>query len=60
MMTAVGARITDVIVWVGTVIDALLSTDGQLAELLPLFAITVAISGIMLAIKIIRGFVWGN
>lgn len=60
MMSAITTAMTDVIGWVGTVIDALLTTDGQMAELLPLFAISIAISGILLAIKIIRGFVWGN
>lgn len=60
MMAAVGTAMTDVIGWIGTVIDALLTTDGQLAELLPLFCVSVAISAILLGIKVIRGFVWGN
>lgn len=59
MLEAVTSGITSVIGWVGTVIDSLLTTDGQLAELLPLFAIGIAISAIMLGIRVIRGFVWG-
>lgn len=59
MLTAVTSAITTVISWVGTVVDSLVTTDGQLAELLPLFAIGVAISAILLGIKVIRGMIWG-
>lgn len=66
MLTAVTNAITTVIGWVGTVIDALLGTAteaggvaGTFAPLLPLFAIGVAISGILLAVRIIRSFIWG-
>ena len=59
MLEAVTSGITTVIGWVGEVIDALLSTDGALAALLPLFAIGVAISAILLGVKIIRSFIWG-
>lgn len=59
MLDAVTSGITTVISWVSTVIDALLSTDGALNALLPLFAIGVAISAIMLGVKIIRSFIWG-
>lgn len=59
MLDAVTNGITTVIGWVGTVIDALLATDGALSALLPLFAIGVAISAIMLGVKVIRSFIWG-
>ena len=59
MLEAVGTGITTVIGWVGDVVDALVTTDGALAALLPLFAIGVAISAIMLGIKIVRGIIWG-
>lgn len=59
MLEAVTSGIGTVISWVGTVIDALLTTEGAMAELLPLFAIGVAISGILLAVRIIRSFIWG-
>ena len=59
MLEAVTSGITTVIEWVGTVIDALLSADGALSALLPLFAIGVAISAILLGVKIIRSFIWG-
>lgn len=59
MLAAVTSAITTVLGWVGTVITSLTSESGQLADLLPLFAITVAVSAVMLGIKVIRGFVWG-
>ena len=59
MLAKVTDGITTVIGWVGTVVDSLVTTDGALAELLPLFAIGVAISAILLGIKVIRGMIWG-
>lgn len=59
MLEAVGTGITTVIGWVGDVVDALVTTDGALGALLPLFAIGIAISAIMLGVKIVRGIVWG-
>lgn len=59
MMEAVTTAITSVLGWIGTVIDALLTTEGQLAELLPLFAVGVAISAILLGVKMIKSFIWG-
>lgn len=59
LLASVTSGIGTVIGWVGTVIDALFGASGELAELAPLFAITVAVSAIMLGVKIIRGFVWG-
>lgn len=60
MLEAVTSGIGTVIGWVGTVVDSLVGTDGALAALLPLFAIGVAISAILLGIKIIRGMIWGS
>lgn len=59
MLEAVTSGITTVIGWVGTVVDSLVTTEGDLAALLPLFAIGIAISGIMLGIKVVRGMIWG-
>lgn len=59
MLAAVTSAITDVITWVGTVITALTSETGALAPLLPLFAIGIAISAVLLGIRIIRSVVWG-
>lgn len=59
MLAAVTSAIATVIDWVGTVVTALVVADGALSELLPLFAIGVAISAILLGIKVIRGMIWG-
>lgn len=59
MLEAVTTGLTTVIGWVGTVVSALTTTDGQLSALLPLLAIGVAVSALMLGIKAIRSFIWG-
>ena len=59
MLAAVTSAISTVIDWVASVVSALVGADGALKELLPLFAIGVAISAIMLGIKVIRGLIWG-
>lgn len=48
MLDAVTEAISTVISWVGTVITALTGTNGALAALLPLFAIGIAISAVLL------------
>lgn len=63
MLSAVTDAISTVLGWVGTVITSLItggSSAGALNPLLPLFAIGVAISAIMLGIKVIKGFIWGS
>lgn len=59
MLEAVTSAITTVLGWVGTVVDALLTTNGELNALLPLFAVGVAISAILLGVRVIRSFIWG-
>ena len=59
MIEAVTSGITTLLGWMGTVIDSLLTTDGDLNALLPLFAIGVAISAILLGVRVIRSFIWG-
>lgn len=59
MLEKVTEGLTTVISWVGSVVDALVTTDGALAELLPLLAIGVAVSALMLGVKAIRSFIWG-
>ena len=60
MLSAVTSGISTVISWIGTVITALVGENGALADLLPLFAIGIAISAILLGIKVIRSVVWGS
>lgn len=59
MLEAVTSALDVVIGWVGTVVTALTSTDGKLSALLPLLAVGVAISALMLGIKAIKSFIWG-
>lgn len=59
MLDAVTSGITTVISWIGDVVTALVTDGGALAALLPLFAIGIAISAILLGIKVVRGIVWG-
>ena len=60
MVTALGNAFTSIINYVGEFLTALTdTTDGVLAGLLPLFAIGIAISLVMVCVKIVRKVVWG-
>ena len=58
MMSAVTEALSTVISWCGTVVTAVLS--GELSALLPLLAVGVAISALMLGVKCIKSFAWGT
>lgn len=60
MMDAIGSALTDVIGWVGEVVTALVGESGQLKDLLPLMAIGIGISALMLGVKAIKSFAWGT
>lgn len=57
MVAAVTDALSQVITWCGTVITAI--TTGSLSALLPLFAIGIAISALLLGVKIVKSIVWG-
>lgn len=59
MLEAVTSALSTVITWVGSVVTALTSSTGALNPLLPLLAIGVAVSALMLGIRAIRSFAWG-
>ena len=59
LLTTLGTVFTQIVTWVGSVIDAI-NTGGAWADLLELFLIGIAISISMVAVKIIRKVVWGN
>lgn len=59
LFTAATTGLTNAITWVGTVVDALIGTDGALAALLPMFAIGIGISALLLGVKIVRNITWG-
>lgn len=59
MVESVTDALTAVIGWVGSVVTALTGASGQLKDLLPLLAIGIAVSALMLGVKAIRSFAWG-
>ena len=63
MLSQIGSALGNVIGWIGQVVTALTdttsTTPGALTPLLPLLAITCAVSGLMLAIRVIRSMIWG-
>lgn len=59
MLEAVTSGLTTVIGWVGTVITSITTTGGELNALLPLLAITVSVSALLLGARVIRSFIWG-
>ena len=60
MIAAVTDALTTVIGWIGTVITAITGTSGELKELLPLFAVGIAISALMFGIRAIKSVIWGG
>lgn len=59
LLEAVTTALTTVIGWVGTVVTALVGETGELKELLPMLAIGISISALMLGIRAIKSFIWG-
>lgn len=60
MIAEVTTALSTVIGWVGTVLNALVGTNGELAALLPLMAVGIAISALLLGVKAIKSFTWGT
>lgn len=59
MLEGVTSALTTVISWIGTVLTAITGTDGALADLWPLLAVGIAISIVMLVVKVVKRFAWG-
>ena len=69
MLAAVTNALGTVIDWIGMVIQAIVTPAsgtgdtatpaGALYELLPLFAVGIAISALLLGIRAIKSIVWG-
>lgn len=57
--SAVTTALGQVLDWMGEVISSLTSADGELNPLLAMFAVGIAISAVMLGIRIVRSLVWG-
>lgn len=59
MIASITSGVTSVIGWIGSVVDALVGESGALAPLLPLFCVGIAISAVLLGVRMIRSLVWG-
>lgn len=60
LLNQVGSALTEVVGWCGEVVTAVTTTEGALNPLLPLWAVGIGISALMLGIRVMRGFAWGN
>lgn len=60
LLNEVGSALTSVIGWCGDVVTAVTTEAGALNPLLPLWAVGIGISALMLGIRVMRGFAWGN
>ena len=60
MIASITSALSSVIGWIGQVVGAITGTEGALAELLPIFGIGIAVTVVMLGIRVLRGFTWGN
>ena len=58
-LTSVGEGLNAVIAWIGTVATSLLAADGSLNGLLPLVAVGIAVTALIVAIKFLRSTTWG-
>lgn len=60
MLNAITQALSSVVGWIGTVVTSVVdSTDGELNALLPVLAVSIGISLVMLTVKIIKRFAWG-
>ena len=60
MTGAIGTALTSVLAWIGQVVGSITTESGVLKELLPIFGIGIAVTVVMLGIRVLRGFTWGN
>ncbi len=59
MIAAVTEAFTGVLGWVGSFVDALVTTDGSLNALLPLFAIGIGVSVVYMVVRVVKSVIWG-
>lgn len=59
MLESITSALTSVIGWIGTTVDAFVTTDGALQPLLPLVAVGCAVSAFMLGVRALKGCIWG-
>lgn len=64
LLNAVSSALNTVIQWVGVVVKSIVNAPvdgvgGELHALLPLLAVGISISALMLGIRAIKSFIWG-
>lgn len=59
MLEAITSALATVLDWFGTVITSLVTTDGDLNALLPIFAVGICVSLVMIGVKVVRRIAWG-
>ena len=59
MLESITSTLGTVISWFGTVMQAIIGADGALNDAWPLLAVGIAISLVLLGIKVVRKFAWG-
>ena len=59
VLSDAGNSITQLLGWIGDIIQSLLTADGALAPLWPFILVGFGVSILMLAIKVVRSFSWG-
>lgn len=59
MLEAIGSGLTQLVTWLGNVVNAIVATDGALGALLDVFALGIAATVVMFGIRVLRGFTWG-
>lgn len=60
LLTSVTSTFATVLDWIGTFLTSLTTAEtGELNALLPLVAVSISISVLMLGIKVVKSFSWG-
>lgn len=59
MMQAITTGVTSLITWGGQVISAVFGASGAWKDLAVLFGLGVAVSVVMVGVRIVRSFSWG-
>lgn len=60
MLADIGTALATVIQWCGSVLSAVVGESGALSALKDLWVVGISISALMLGIRVMRGFAWGN
>lgn len=59
MLESITSTLGTVISWFGTVMEAIIGSNGALNDAWPLLAVGIAISLVLLGIRVVRKFAWG-